>query len=176
MSRKGIVVYKSKYGATKKYAQWLCEETGFDMCEVSEAKIENLVEYEVIVFGGGIYASGVPVTGFIKKNIKKLVGQKIIVFCDGASPYEENAFKTIREHVMKDDLKDIPFFYCRGAWNMEAMSLVDRNLCKMLQKAVAKKDPSDYEIWETALMEAGSDTKDWTDKSYLKPIIDEINR
>ena len=55
MSMKGIVVYKSKYGATKKYAQWLCEETGFDMCEVSEAKIENLVEYEVIVFGGGVY-------------------------------------------------------------------------------------------------------------------------
>ena len=73
MSMKGIVVYKSKYGATKKYAQWLCEETGFDMCEVSEAKVENLEEYEVIIFGGGIYASGVPVTGFIKKNIKKLV-------------------------------------------------------------------------------------------------------
>ena len=50
---KGIVVYKSKYGATKKYAQWLCEETGFDMCEVSEAKVENLEEYEVIIFGGG---------------------------------------------------------------------------------------------------------------------------
>ncbi len=26
---KGIIVYKSKYGATKKYAQWLREETGF---------------------------------------------------------------------------------------------------------------------------------------------------
>ena len=26
---------------------------------------------------------------------------------------------------------------------MDAMSIVDRNLCKMLQKAVAKKKPSD---------------------------------
>ena len=76
---------------------------------------------------------------------------------------------------MKDELKDIPFFYCRGAWDMDAMSFMDRNLCKMLQKAVAKKDPSDYELWEAALMEAGSDKKDWTDKSYLKPIIEEIN-
>ena len=112
--------------------------------------------------------------GFLKKNIKSLSGKKIIIFCNGASPYEENAFKTIKEHIMTDELKNIPFFYCRGAWNMENMSLLDRNLCKMLQKAVAKKNPKDYEIWEAALMEAGREKKDWTDKAYLKPIIDEI--
>ena len=26
---KGIILYQSKYGATKKYAKWLSEETGF---------------------------------------------------------------------------------------------------------------------------------------------------
>jgi menaquinone-dependent protoporphyrinogen IX oxidase len=25
---KGIIIYKAKYGATKKYADWLVEETG----------------------------------------------------------------------------------------------------------------------------------------------------
>lgn len=170
----GVVVYKSKYGATKKYAKWLSEETGFDMIEVSVAQVDDLKKFDVIVFGGGIYASGVPVTGFLKKNIKALADKKIIVFCDGASPYEENAFNIIRERVMTDELKDIPFFYCRGGWDMEAMSFVDRNLCKMLQKAVAKKDPKDYEIWEVALMEAGQSKKDWTDKAFLKPIIAEI--
>lgn len=172
----GIIVYKSKYGATKKYADWLSEETGFKTVEVSDAKVEELREYDTIIFGGGVYASGVPVTGFLKKNIKALSGKKIIMFCDGASPYEEKAFNDIKERICVGELKDIPFFYCRGAWNMEAMSFMDRNLCKMLQKAVSKKDPKDYEVWEAALMEAGSDNKDWTDKEYLKTIIEEINR
>ncbi len=66
---KGIIVYKSKYGATKKYAQWLREETGFDMIKVSDAKVVDLKKYEVLIFGGGIYASGIPVTSFLKKNI-----------------------------------------------------------------------------------------------------------
>ena len=35
---KGIVVYKSKYGATKKYADWLGDATGFDIVEISNAK------------------------------------------------------------------------------------------------------------------------------------------
>ena len=33
---KGIILYKSKYGATKRYAQWLSEETGFEIRENSK--------------------------------------------------------------------------------------------------------------------------------------------
>ena len=51
------------------------------------------------------------------------------------------------------------------------MSIVDRNLCSLLRKAVAKKDPKDYEGWEQALMEAGDDKCDWTDKRYLEPLL-----
>lgn len=29
--KKGIILYKSKYGSTKKYAEWLAEECGFDL-------------------------------------------------------------------------------------------------------------------------------------------------
>lgn len=34
MSR-GIILYQSKYGATKKYADWLVEETGYDCIETN---------------------------------------------------------------------------------------------------------------------------------------------
>ena len=52
----------------------------------------------------------------------------------------------------------------------------DRTLCNLLRKAVAKKDPSDYEIWEKALMEAGDNNCDWTDKKYIEPIMEYIKR
>lgn len=63
---------------------------------------------------------------------------KIIVFCVGASLYDESAIAQIR----------------------------------MLQKAVSKKDPAAYEIWEKALMCAAGQKCDWTDKKYLQPIRD----
>lgn len=171
---KGIILYKSKYGATRKYAEWLSQETGFETREISRVRVEDVKEYDLIVLGGGIYASGVAGLDFLKKNIDQLEDKKVIVFCDGASPYEEKAFEEIRKHNMKGKLKDIPFYYCRGVWDMEAMNFVDRNLCKMLRKAVAKKDPSDYEVWESALMAAGESKCDWTDKTYLRAIVEEI--
>ena len=52
-----------------------------------------------------------------------------------------------------------------------AMTAVDRTLCKMLQKSLAKKDPSEYEPWMRALMRAAGKSCDWTDPAYLQPLL-----
>lgn len=54
------------------------------------------------------------------------------------------------------------------------MTFKDRTLCKMLQKAIAKKAPSTYEPWKKALMSAVGKKCDWTNKEYLKPLLDYI--
>lgn len=51
------------------------------------------------------------------------------------------------------------------------MSLTDKTLCKMLQKAVAKQNPETYEPWQKALMCAGTEKYAWTDKEYLKSML-----
>lgn len=168
----GIILFQSKYGATEKYARWLEEETGFPCKEVKNADINEFAGYDVIILGGGIYASGIAGLGFLKKNYGNLSGKRIIVFCVGASPYDEEALAAVRERNLGGELSDIPCFYCRGAWDMNAMNAVDRGLCTLLRKAVSKKDPSEYQVWERALMAAGDDPCDWTDKKYIEPILD----
>lgn len=171
---KGIILYQSKYGATKKYADWLVEETGYDCIETKNAKIADLHNYDVIILGGGVYASGIAGLQFIKKNIGQLADKKVAVFAVGASPYDEKAIMQIREMHIKDELRNISLFYCRGAWDEEKMKFMDRTLCKMLQKAVAKQNPEEYEPWQKALMCAVGQKCDWTDKSYLEPLLKHI--
>ena len=171
---KGIILYQSKYGATKKYADWLMEETGYDCIETKNAKVENLRNYDVIILGGGVYASGNAGLQFLKMNINQLVDKKIAVFAVGASPYDEKAVQQIRDMHFKDALSNIPLFYCRGAWDEEKMKFADRTLCNMLQKAVAKQNPKEYEPWQKALMCAVGQKCDWTDKSYLDPLLKHI--
>ena len=171
----GVILHQSKYGAAKKYADWLSEETGFRCMKTKTADIDEVAKCDVIILGGGIYASGIAGLSFLKKHLKRLKGKKIVVFCCGASPYEENAFHQIKERNMTGELCEIPVFYCRGAWALDAMSFRDRALCNLLRKAVAKKDPADHEVWEQALMEAGDNNCDWTDKKYIEPILHFIN-
>ena len=56
------------------------------------------------------------------------------------------------------------------------MSFKDRTLCSMLRKVVSKKNPDEYANWEKALMAAGEDKCDWTDKMYLNQVIEYINK
>lgn len=168
---KGVILYQSKYGATKKYADWLKEETGYDCIETKSAKVAVVQKYDVIVLGGGVYASGIAGLSFLKKNIGSLSDKKIAVFAVGASPYDEKAITQIKEMHFKNALSNVPLFYCRGAWDEERMTFVDRTLCKMLQKAVAKQKAEECEPWQKALLCAVGQKCDWTDKKYIEPLL-----
>lgn len=171
MLKKGVVVYASKYGATERYAKWLAQETGFDCMKAKSADIKEISGYDVIIFGGGIYASGIAGISFLKKNYAAVRDKAVAVFCVGASPYDEAALKQIVDHNFKGAFQGIRCFYCRGAWDEERMTFTDRTLCRMLQRVLSKKDPSSYEIWEKALMSAVGQKQDWTDRKYLAPIL-----
>ena len=40
-----IVIYKTKYGATKTYAEWIAEELSCKAVDAKQVKIDNLKEY-----------------------------------------------------------------------------------------------------------------------------------
>ncbi|HQC55016.1 MAG TPA: flavodoxin domain-containing protein [Clostridia bacterium] len=172
----GIILYKSKYGSTKKYADWLSEATGFSCMETDKASVKSLSDADVIILGGGVYASGIGGLKFLRKNIGALKDKKIVVFACGASPYEEKGFQQLKEHNLKGELANLPLFYCRGAWDLDSMSFIDRKLCNLLRKMLAKKDPSEYEPWAKALMDAGDAKANWTDKKYIQPILNHIGK
>ena len=126
MMKKGIIVYQSKYGSTKKYAEWLQNMTDFYCVEISKALADEVTQYETVILCGGIYASGIAGLSFLKKNIDKFKKKKIAILCVGASPYDESAFAEIKERNLTRDLKNIPLFYGRGAWNESKMKFMDR--------------------------------------------------
>ena len=67
---KGIIIYQSNYGSTKQYAQWLNEETGFEMRELKKVKKWDIEESDTIILGSPIFA-GAPLNK--KWIVKKLL-------------------------------------------------------------------------------------------------------
>ena len=170
----GLVLYKSKYGATKKYAEMLKEELDCDIFEIKGHCDIELETYSWIIFAGGIYASGIVGLDFLKKKYHSLKQQTLAIFCVGASPFDETALEEIRKRNLKDEFMNIPVFYGRGIWDESKMNWKDRTLCKILQKAVAKKSPDLCEPWMKALLSSVGQKHDWTDRKYLIPLIEYI--
>ena len=163
-----VILYRSKYGATRRYAHWLQEALGCDLLENKDLRAAQLAPYRTVILGGGVYAGGIAGLSFLRKNWPALAEKRLRIFAVGASPYDEKAVQALQP---KEPLDAVPLFYLRGAWDPAAMSWADRTLCGFLQKAVAKQDPAQDEPWMAALREAGGRSRDWTDRAALAPLL-----
>lgn len=171
-----LVLYQSKYGATKQYAHMLQEALSCDILEITHYATTICENYDQLIFAGGIYAGGIAGIHTLRKHYPKLQHKKIAILCVGASPQDPKAIGELKKSNLKDDLKDIPLFYARGAWNESIMTFKDRTLCKLLKKMITKQDPASYEPWMKALLSAQGQVCDWTDKKYLIPLLEYIQK
>lgn len=100
---KTIVIYHSKTGFTKRYAEWIAEATGADCLALSEAKNQDLAEYEAIIYGGWACAGSIRKIKWFKSNIEKWTNKRLIAFCVGASPIENPEI----ELALKQNFNDL---------------------------------------------------------------------
>ena len=165
----GIIIYKSIYGATEAYAKMLAPRTGYDLLPVKEAGDVPLEEYEHILYGGGVYAGQIIGIEYLKRHWNVLEGKKVLVFAVGASAFSPAVYDALREKNLRGRLENLPLCYCRGRWNVEKMTWMDRLLCRRMEKT-AVSDPS-TDPWQAALREAAGRAMDWVDEKELGPIL-----
>ncbi len=167
---KTIVVYNSKTGFTKRYAEWIAEAAGADCLELSIAKKKDLTSYEAIIFGGWACAGSIRKISWFKGNIDKWADKKRIAFCVGASPIDSPEIETaLNRNFNEAEREKVTVFYCPGGLNYEKMSALFKLMMKMFVKTLkAKKDKTEK---EQIMIKMISSSYDISDKKYIEPIL-----
>lgn len=166
---KTIVVYKSKYGYTKRYAEWIAEALGCDIKE--NAKFSDIAGYDMIICGGGCYAGSINGAKLITKNLSRLSGKKLILFAVGSgSGAEKDIIPFWEKNLTEEQRRIIAHFYLRGGFDYGRLGSADRLLMNMLKAHLKKiKDPDE----ETRGLLAAYETPvDFTDKERLKELLE----
>ena len=169
---KTIVIYKSKYGSTEKYARWIAEELSCEANDVKNVKIDDLLEYDTIIYGGGLYAEVIAGVYILTKNIEKLRGKKLIVFTTGITPLDCREYydKMVIEKNFKGDMaKEFKVFNFMGKMLMSELSLVHRAALKTLKKIMSDKQNSSE--MEKLLIKLCDVDGDFTDKGAIKELV-----
>jgi menaquinone-dependent protoporphyrinogen IX oxidase len=174
--KKVLVIYKSKYGSTKRYAQWIADAVKGDLIEASKAKAKDLLKYDTIVFGGFLHAVGINGVKIIIDNYKKIMDKKIIVFAVGCSPHKSEDVEKVFTTNFKGDIKEnINFFYLRGAFKYENLGFLDKMMMNVLKVKLSKIKEEDRNEDIKGLLECYDNPMDWTDRNSIKPIVQCIN-
>lgn len=175
--KKTVVIYKSTYGSTKKYAQWLAEELACDLFERTLFKKEQFSHYDTIIYGGGLYASGISGVDLLSKNFDLIKDKKIILFtCGLTDPNNVQIVQGIRDNINKvfneEKLSQMNIFHLRGAMNYPKLSFVHKSLMNVLCKMLSKKDDSTLRAEDKQMLDAHGKALDFIDKSTIKEILE----
>ena len=169
------VLYQSRYGTTKQYAEWIAEETGGTLFPIPKVKLADLEGYDTIIIGGGIYAANILGMTFLTKNFSRLSGKKLIAFSVGASFDSKKNTDGIRNHSFTPEMqKIVRFFHLRGGLFYSKMGGIDRAGMK-IYVGMLKKKPEEQRDEETkGMIESyGKDTS-FLDRASIAPIIAEV--
>jgi len=167
------VVYMSKYGSAEKYARWIAEDAGADLYESSAAKVEDLLNYDTLVFGGSLYAVGILGIRKLTDNYEKLKGRKLIVFSVGASPaYEDARREVLNKNLTPEMQEHVDFFMLRGAMNYDRMKFGDKALMKLMAARIRGKKEEDRTQDERDLLISIDTPADWTSRDSIAPILE----
>ena len=139
--KKTIVLYRSKTGFSKRYAEWIAEDLGCESRLIKGMKLDNLKDYKLVIYGAGVYAGMISGVGKIKNWMEKSPEKTWIVFATGATPHEEGYEELVlKTNFRKGESKPAHFFYFLSGLNYEKMGFFNRVLMKFFSGMASKKN------------------------------------
>lgn len=173
------VIYKSKYGSTKKYAEWIGNELECDVLENSSVSADRLKKYDTIIYGGGLFAGGVNGISLITKNFDTIKNKDVILFTVGLADPKDTANTEhikggIKKAVSPEVYEKLKIFHLRGGIDYSALGIVHKAMMAMLVKSMKSKDKSELRDEDKLMLETYGQQIDFTDKKSIQPIVDYI--
>lgn len=155
---KTLVLYKTKAGSTKQYAEWIHEETvNSNLADLDKFNIEEFVKYDIIVIGSRTYMNKIQAQKFLEENWDILKDKKVYLFSVGMTPWKskesKDTYNLIPENIRNSLAGHVKL---PGRIKLETLSFFEKIMVKL--RGSNKKDKTDK-----------------VDKKNIKPILDYIN-
>lgn len=165
---KTLVLYKSKTGFTKRYAEWIAQALSADLVPYEKRKQYVLDEYDTVLYGGGFHAGLIGGIGWFKKQLPSLSDKKVVVFATGASPAEsEEVPKALAQNFTGDERDRIDVFYLQSGLCYEKMGAIDKLFMKVFRSMLKKAEGEQSEAYRMVQC-----SYDISSKDFIQPVVD----
>ena len=135
-----------------------------------------LKKYDIIIYGGSLYAGGINGVQFITQNLSSLNNKKIVVFATGASPSKEEVIKEVKDkNFTLEQQNIIKFFYLRGGFDYSKLNPFDKFLMTLLKWKIKMKRKKDLTPDEKGMLASYNKPVDFTKKKNIDEIITYVN-
>ena len=174
-----IIIYGSKYGTSKRYAEELSNRTGFK--SISYTDLESINKYDTIVFIGALYAGGVLGMRKTFKGITDCSQHRIIIATVGlADPNDAENIRTIKNE-MKKQLNDEVYMkaiihHLRGGIDYSKLGFKHKVMMNMLYNKAINLPEEKKTAEVKTMIETYNRQVDFVDFDSLNLIIHDLSK
>ena len=173
---KTIVIYSSKYGHTKRYAQWLAAELNADICDIKSLNVSSLKDYSVIIFGSSLYAGTNKAAGLLVKHFEQIKDKKVALFTCGIMDVDNDANmieinKELDKVITPEIRKQVKIFHLRGGIDSENLTFLHKMMIKFPYSQIIKKPENERTATDKDFLAIYGRTIDFSDKKMIEPIV-----
>ena len=174
MGKNSIVLYKSAYGFTKKYAEWIAEKLQCDCVEISTFDFNK--DYKTIIFGGGLYAGKINGIKTLIKNYDKIKDKELIVFTVGVADVNDaenvkNIVSSARKQIPEEMFFKIKLFHFRGGMDYGKMSFIHQCMMWFMKTMLSKKPENERSDSDQAVIDSYGGKFDFSDKNMIDDLV-----
>lgn len=139
---KTIVVYKTKYGSSKQYAQWIADALKCKAERLENIRLDTLSSYDMVVYVGSLYAGRVLGFKKVAKYLDVLQKTKLLLCMVGmTNPLEQDKYQNVFLYNVPEQFRDkVKYFALRGDQLFSKMSFIHRLMMNM-PKSMTEKIP-----------------------------------
>ncbi len=173
-----IIIYGSKYGTTKIYAEELAQRINVEAVPFESAKDIN--NYDTVIYLGALYAGGVMGMTKTFKKITDVSSKKIILATVGlADPTNtentEHIKNSIKRQLKEDILAQTKIFHLRGGIDYSKLNFAHKTMMSMLYKKAKNMSEEKKTAEVRAMIDTYNQKVDFIDFFGLEKIVDEVN-
>ena len=170
-----IIIYGSRYGSTKRYAEQLAAMTGIKVTNFKEAK--DISDYDRIIYLGALYAGGV--TGLKETAAKMSPNQELYVATVGiADPTLEeninNIRRSLKTQIPAHFYDESHLFHLRGAIDYGQLGLKHRMMMSLVHAKVKKMPEEEQNAEIKAMLATYGKKVNFVDMNSINQIINTI--
>jgi len=148
----------------------IAKQLGCECKDLNEMKKKDLLTYDKVVFGAGVYINKL---NKIQKVLTLFKNKPITIFSCGGSinnlAYEN---EVMHKNLTEEQLKFHKYFYLPGGLDMNQITGIMKFFMNILKKMLEKKENKTEE--DLGFLSAFTNPSDYVDEVHILPLIDFI--
>ena len=179
---KAIVIYTSKRGSTKQYAEWIAEDLGCEALPLADPRVKdlNLYEYSCIIYGGWIRGSGIVDFDKFAKLLDDELMKRLIVFGVGfADETAENYAQVWGYSIGKLDPKNENrsiLYILGGRYDPQAVAGGDKFMMKIMRTVLLSGSTPDAKMQANKIKDRIDNGVDMVNRDNITSLVKDAKK